>query len=114
MKCFLLSSDLMFSSQVSGAARVAGYDVAAIRSADQIEAPAVGCVVVDLTMNGIDLVQLVSRSKECGLKVIAVGPHVHEQKLESARDAGCDFVLTKGQASRELASFLSQLQETTE
>jgi DNA-binding response OmpR family regulator len=109
MQCFLLSRDLMFSSQASGAARAAGCDTKTIGSVEQIDSTKPKLVILDLTMPGLNVSEVVSSLKQIGAKVIAVGPHVHEEKLKVANEAGCDLVLTKGQASRELGSLIGEL-----
>ena len=107
-KCFILSQDLMFSSQVAGASSAAGLETRNIQSAQQVDGEA-PLVVLDLTTPGLDIGQTVSSLKEANAKVVAVGPHVHAGKLELATQAGCDVVLTKGQASRDLGATLSAL-----
>ena len=105
MQCFILSQDLMFSSQVSGAAKAAGLDAKTIGNASQISSDRPHVIVVDLTLAGLDIAAVTSSADA---RVVAVGPHVHEGKLNAAAEAGCR-VLSKGQASRELASVLGEL-----
>ena len=66
----------------------------------------------DLTHPGLDIVVLARKLRELPnspATVIAVGPHVQEEKLAAAKVAGCDHVLSKGQASRGLADLFSEL-----
>ena len=109
MKCFLLSRDLMFSSQATGAANSAGFETSTVPSIDQIGIDESHVVILDLTSPGLDIAATVTSLKQTQAIVIAVGPHVHEAKLAAAQAAGCDAVLTKGQASRELGSVLAKL-----
>ena len=117
MKCLLHSRDLMFSSQVSSAACTAKVDMETLAAADQLVARAGEMegdylVLVDLTFPSLDIVAIAGQLREvpnAPASVIAVGPHVHEEKLTAATVAGCDHVLTKGQASRELASLFAEL-----
>lgn len=106
-QCFVLSRDLMFSAQVSGAARSAELDVRTVGGVEQVEpAPSV-VVILDLSMPGVNVAETVALLREQGACVIAVGPHVQEARLRAAADAGCDHVLSKGQASRELGELLA-------
>lgn len=108
MKCFLLSRDLMFTSQATGAANAAGCETQTVGNLDQVTADEPHVVVLDLTLPGLDIASTVEGLKKNSAKVIAVGPHVHEANLAAAQEAGCDFVITKGQASRELGAFIGQ------
>jgi CheY-like chemotaxis protein len=114
MTVVLLSSDLTVLSRVEGAATRLGQSV---RSASG-EALAVELckdddartLVVDLSMQSVDLASLVNQLKAnegSGTRVVAFGPHVHEQRLAAAREAGCDLVVSRGQ-------FLSQLETILE
>jgi len=109
MTIVLLSSDLTVLSRVEGAATRLGQTV---RSATG-EALAVELckdddartLVIDLSMQSVDLASLVNQLKTnegLSARVVAFGPHVHEQRLAAAREAGCDLVVSRGQ-------FLSQL-----
>jgi CheY-like chemotaxis protein len=110
MTIVLLSSDLTVLSRVEGAATRLGQTV---RSASS-EALAVELckgddartLVIDLSMQSVDLASLVNQLKAnegSSTRVVAFGPHVHEQRLAAAREAGCDLVVSRGQ-------FLSQLE----
>lgn len=109
--CFVFSKDLMFSSQISGAAKSAGFDTKTVLGIDQVNSDSTHYVVLDLTIPSLDIADAVRTLKDGGATVIAVGPHVHEAKLELARESGCDRVLSKGQASRELGAVLAKLSE---
>ena len=112
MKCYLYSQDLMFSSQVAGAAASANCEFANLRSVEELSAEGQHVVVIDLSPQGLDISQFIAscKSRE-NVRLIAIGPHVHETKLEAARQAGSDFVLSKGQASRELPTLLRTMAE---
>src|SRR5688572_14622512 len=92
-----LSSDLMFSSRVVGAAKTLGVSVQMVADpaglADKIAADC-RLVLVDLTLDRLNLPAAVEaiRSGAPGAKVIAYGPHVDEALLADAADAGCDQV----------------------
>ena len=104
MSVILLSADLSVSSAAVGAATRAGttlktaFDVATLLS--HVRAEPTRLVIIDLGTPRIDPAQLVRDLRELAdpqPRIVAFGPHVHEQKLAAARDAGCDEVLTRGQ-----------------
>ncbi|QDT56120.1 hypothetical protein Pan44_41710 [Caulifigura coniformis] len=103
-RVLVVCSDLFFSTQVAGMVRSAGFDaVLEMQSARAAGQLATGCwagVVVDVESAGLDLPALVaSLGDEPRARVVAFGPHVHTAKLDAAREAGCDAILTRGQIS---------------
>ncbi len=113
MKLVLLSRDLMLTSQVDGAARHKGYQ--AIHTADLASAvaaaedPQCHLLLVDLQLPGLDISSLVTQVREGSpgkIRIVACGPHVHENRLAAASEAGCDQVLTRGQFHREVDASL--------
>ena len=107
MKCYLLSRDLMFSSQVSMAAKSTGVELHTIGDVASIDDPSL--VIVDLTTPGLDISTTIAALNAKEVCVIAVGPHVQEERLAAATQAGARRVLTKGQAHRDLAGVLKEL-----
>lgn len=103
MRLLLLTSDLMCSSQVAGIARGLGLPVATFGSAEALVAAAAegpSVVVLDLNAAGVDVGELAPRLRSAAQPpraIVAFGPHVHESRLEAARQAGCDEVLPRGQ-----------------
>jgi DNA-binding NarL/FixJ family response regulator len=113
MTIVLLSNDLTVLSRVEGAISRVGQTV---RSASG-EALAVELckdddartLVVDLSMQSVDLASLVNQLKAndgSSTRVVAFGPHVHEQRLAAAREAGCDLVVSRGQFFSQLETLL--------
>jgi CheY-like chemotaxis protein len=104
MSAILLSADLLSTSKLGAAAARAGCRLTVIAKPDDLvarltAAPA-GLVVIDLSTTRIDLAPLVTALRglpKPPVAVLAFGPHVHEERLQSARDAGCDAVLSRGQ-----------------
>ncbi len=110
MQLVLLSTDLMISSLVAGAALqheltvVTVSDQAAALTAAREEQTRV--LVVDLRLAGLDIAALIGALRDAvndTVRVVAFGPHVHEANLAAAREAGCDEVVTRGQFDREAA-----------
>lgn len=109
----LLSSDLMFQSRISGAARAASKTCIVDRSAAKLVERAttpdeVELVLIDLTLETVDLgadIPMLHQSF-VNCKVVAYGPHVDVQRLELAKEAGADVVLTRGQMDRDLIAII--------
>ena len=113
MKVVLLSSDLMVVSRVQGTAARTGAAVRALSNAS----PAIeSCLneqadvlIVDLATPSLDLETLVNGLKAVATRstrIVAFGPHVHEDRLEAAREAGCDVVMSRGRFFAEMDSIL--------
>ena len=103
MTVVLLTTDLMTMSRIDGAASRSGVRLQIASSAQQAATlcrlNSAGLLIVDLSSPSLDLSELVAAVKACDAapKIIAFGPHVHEDRLAAARDAGCDEVISRGQ-----------------
>lgn len=109
----LVSSDLFLGSRISGAVAAQGrsLDVAgsAAQALDRLQTGAYRLVLVDLETPGLKIDDLVAAGAgDDGPTIIAYGPHVHEQRLEAARQAGCDEVLTRGKFDATLPQLLQR------
>jgi DNA-binding NarL/FixJ family response regulator len=106
-----LSSDLMFSSRLLGAARATGttLEMAANPSdfASKIT-PDCRLVLIDLALDGLDLPPAIEaiRTAAPEARIIAFGAHVNESALAAAQAAGCDLVLSRGQFSKQYIELL--------
>jgi CheY-like chemotaxis protein len=110
----LLSSDLMIASAAEGIARRHGISVRTVGNVgDMVSAvdQAASLIVLDLRTSGLDVGEIVPqlRAHAAEAKIVAFGPHVHEESLASAAAAGCDEVFTRGQFERRLELLLSEL-----
>ncbi len=111
-KVLFLSGDLMFASRVRGAAENAGLSFSLIGrlpdAGDQAEA--IRFVVLDLaTMSKLTDGLVADCAEKCpGASVIAYGPHVQVSKLDAARAAGIENVLTRGQFDHQLPTLFSR------
>ncbi len=97
----LVSNDLLLQSQVSSKAIASGVElfVASPATFDAVlQATCPAAIAVDLASVG-DIAEVVARiraaaSDEC--QVWAFGPHVQVSRLSAAREAGCDWVTSRG------------------
>lgn len=107
----ILCADLMFQSQITGAARLNGFSFTCVLSLAQAlgeltnELPQL--LIIDLNQPEIDW-ELLTRTMQQfpQLTSIAYGPHVDTEILQQARDAGCDQVLPRSQFSANLPRLL--------
>lgn len=104
----ILCKDLMFSSQLNGAAQRSGFipqTCLGQKSAEQALAEhEIVWVVVDLELENLDLAAL---RKAANCKLVGFGPHVHVDRLTAAKQVGFDYVLTRGQAASGLDQLLA-------
>ena len=105
--------DLFFGSKVSGAARHLGVEVlfASTREAllDRARSQP-DLVIVDLDAQQVDPLGAIREIRSAtGLRLVAFASHVHGARLDEARAAGCDEVLTRGSFSARLPELLASL-----
>jgi DNA-binding NarL/FixJ family response regulator len=121
MEVCLLSSDLFYASQLQGIVQRLGLNLAQVATpADLLSRRAAAnagsdVVLIDLSTSDLDLDDLVSKLREGHSEpkaILAYAPHVATAKLDAARKAGCDRVLTRGQAQREIGDILSEYQSS--
>ena len=113
MNLILLSSDLVTQSKVAGAAQALGLtSVVASNIRRLMEATEESAIVVlDLATQGYDPIDVVGQLKGLPFApkaILAFGPHVHEARLQSAVDAGCDAVFPRGQFFGQTEDILRQ------
>ncbi|HWL08444.1 MAG TPA: hypothetical protein VNQ76_08570 [Planctomicrobium sp.] len=105
----ILCKDLFFSSQIHGAVQRAGLVGRTCLSVggcvDQLKLGGIRDVIVDLQIPELDLPALRAAAvPPCRLTVF--GPHVNVDLFAVAEQAGCDAILTRGQASAKLDAML--------
>src|SRR5262245_6855921 len=110
-RVLLACGDLFFSTQLRSAAQAAGASVDLELSADRIlPRTATGDythLVLDVELPQLNLAAVVeSLPAEHRPRVIAFGPHMQAARLDAARAAGCDVVLSRGQISAGLGQWL--------
>ena len=115
-RIILISNDLMVVSRVQGAAAKCGAVVRAIGSvAAAVELQheeSAALILVDLSTPAVAVADLVNAIKAAGeppARLVAFGPHVHEEKLAAARAAGCDSVLSRGKFFSDADSIIAEV-----
>lgn len=106
-------SDLFFQSKVVETARHLQVDLKIAESESKLD-ELIGkgveaSFVVDLCFRGLQGVELVRkiRSKFPGAFVVAFAPHVEDDLLEGARQAGATQVMSRARFTRSLAKILA-------
>jgi len=112
MSVIFVTTDLMFSSRVSGFARHQGVTLKVTDDVAKLgdeEAQKATLVLFDLTLANLDIPQQLAAihavSPNC--QSIAFGPHVDVELLSDARDAGCTSVLVRGEFSNNIPHILA-------
>lgn len=114
MSVLFLSSDLVFSSRLAGVGERLGVEVSAASSIEaavaRVSSHSVRLVILDLSATKTEPASAVSqlRAADASLAIVAYAPHVHEEKLQAASDAGCTEVLTRGQFDGQMEALLNR------
>ena len=109
----LVTGDLIFSTKITGTARVLGLEVQVIGSpgavVERIRSVSPRCTFLDLNVAGLtaELIREIV-SAAGGTPVLAFGSHVDTARLQTARDAGCTEVMPRSRFSNELPALLRQ------
>jgi hypothetical protein len=106
--------DLLFGSNVLGALRAAGHDPVLVSDSDGLrrELPGAEALVVDLTVDATERIELVSATPHDGVKTLAFYSHVEADVRALAEQAGLDLVIPRSRMAREGAALVSRLLET--
>lgn len=101
----MLTGDLMFASRVKAAAARAGLDFRISGELPSEQAESIRYVILDLSTRSGLAGEIVGQcSQRCPhATLIAYGPHVQVDKLQQARDAGIERVMTNGQFNSQLS-----------
>jgi CheY-like chemotaxis protein len=119
MSALFFSTDLVFSSRLTSAGNRVGVPVSSVSSIDaalaRIRGDSVSLVILDLSASTPAPQAAVARLRESApdVAVVAYAPHVHEDRLQAALDAGCNQVLTRGQFDRQMEELLIRYGGTT-
>jgi DNA-binding NarL/FixJ family response regulator len=112
MRCLYITTDLFFSSRVCSLARDQNISVEVVSSfeiaAERLPDDDIKLALLDLTPLGANVAQSVTQLKQIqpDLRIIAYGPHVDDELLTAARQAGCDEVMPRSQFDQEILPIL--------
>lgn len=108
----LITADLACVSAVTGAAARTGAELRTALGVGAVEeqlagTPPPSLVLVDLSTPTLRIAELLPRLRAGAprARVIAFGPHVHTGLLASAREAGCDLVVSRGELHARLDGY---------
>jgi hypothetical protein len=113
------AADLLWASKIKGTADALGIPCRPVRTPEMLEArladSQVQALIVDLD-KGEDAIGLIQRLRDDrateahrAIRVLAFGPHVARELLQSARDAGANDVLTRGAFDHAMEEILVKL-----
>jgi CheY-like chemotaxis protein len=94
-RILVLADDLIWSTRLVGHVRSAGFEAAAVRSADPFRAglAAAAGAIVDLTSLAYDGLAAIAAARDAGVPVLAVGQHDDHVLRRNALAVGADRVL---------------------
>jgi DNA-binding response OmpR family regulator len=119
MRILVATAELPFSSWVASAAgRAACECETAMTWAALVQKLAAGSfdlVILDLTLAALEVHAAVAavRSHATQTAVVAVAPHVREDLLGAAEEAGCDDVFVRGRFHAQLDAILARYRESS-
>jgi hypothetical protein len=103
--------DLLFGSSVVGALSAGGHEPVLASNEDALRAalPDAQALVVDLTFEVPQRIELVASVRPAGLKTLAFYSHVEAEVRGQALDAGFDMVIPRSRMAREGTAVLDRL-----
>ena len=106
------AADLLWASKIKATADALGVPCRPARTVEMLEArladSPVCALLVDLD-KGEEALTLIARAAQSPIRVVAWGPHVAKDLLQSAREAGAHEVLTRGAFDHNLEEILITL-----
>jgi DNA-binding NtrC family response regulator len=112
----VLTRDLLFSTKITGTARAQGFEMEVVANVDdlarRIEQKACRCVLIDLSVTGVDVAKVVDAVGKRGdgrPVIVAFGSHVDTARLNEAEAAGCDEVMPRSRFAGTLPELLGRL-----
>ena len=103
--------DLLFGSTVVGALTAAGHDPTLVSDPDALrhELPAAQLLIVDLTFDAPERIELVRLTRPAGVRTLAFYSHVETDVRDRGRKAGFDLVVPRSRMAREGAALVDRL-----
>lgn len=108
----LASSDLIFLSRIAQVAQSLGSEVQSLSSLEHLQGLEAQApprfLFLDLSLDATPAAWVdTARAQFPQLCIVAFGAHVDHERLDEARRAGCDLVLTRSQFVTQLPELLS-------
>ncbi len=105
--------DLLFGSNVVGALRAGGHEPVLVADQEGLrrELPGADILVVDLTADPGERIELVGAVPRDGVKTLAFYSHVEADVRARAQAAGFDLVVPRSRMAREGAALVSRMVE---
>jgi hypothetical protein len=121
IRILLVSPDLMATSRISGLSRESGATLETLRSLGDVpHGGPFDVVLLDLQALAEDPAVIVTRARTLlgprsqadgrEATIVAFGPHVAKERLDLARDAGADHVVSRGELLGGFAGLLRRWQ----
>jgi hypothetical protein len=103
--------DLLFGSTVVGALTAAGHEPALVSDGDSLrrELPEAQVLIVDLTFDAPERIELVRLTRPAGVRTLAFYSHVETDVRDRGRKAGFDLVVPRSRMAREGAALVDGL-----
>ena len=103
--------DLLFGSSVVSALTAAGHEPVLASNADALRDALTDAdaLVVDLTFDVPERIELVRSVRPAGLKTLAFYSHVEADVRDQGREAGFDLVIPRSRMAREGVAVLDRL-----
>ncbi|MBI3463856.1 MAG: hypothetical protein HY000_12490 [Planctomycetes bacterium] len=113
----LVSTDVIFSTKITGTARAMGLQVDVVSSveaaANGIQSARPRCVLLDLGLASLSAERIGEVVEAVGgAAVLAFGSHVDTARLQQARDSGCTEVMPRSRLATSLPQLLQQYLRT--
>jgi DNA-binding NarL/FixJ family response regulator len=106
--------DLLFGSKIRAAAKTAGATISFARGREAITSAVRGnsprLILVDLegqSGDAIEMIRVIRAEAGAGARIIGFGSHVNVERLEAAKQAGCDQALARSAFVNILPRLLS-------
>lgn len=114
-----LAADLLWASKIKANADALGLPCRPVRTMEMLEArladSPVSALIIDLDKPEEAAAMLTrlrgpqATDRDRGIRVLAFGPHVAKDLLQSARDLGADSVMTRGAFDHAMEDVLLKL-----
>jgi hypothetical protein len=103
--------DLLFGSSVVGALAAGGHEPVLASSGDALRSALADAdaLVVDLTFDVPQRIELVRAVRPAGLKTLAFYSHVEADVRDQGREAGFDLVIPRSRMAREGVAVLDRM-----